>query len=269
MEPPLHSRRSFQHVRHGIQGSRWTQIRTRKSANLQRQRRSNPRTHCVDELFCLDLHQPAFFKCKPGAFKQDVLGDQARMFAADFNTDERVTAGYFMNTINLGNARIQAGLRLEATSASFLANQFNVTKRKFVPGTLVPVPGSQDYIDALPSVQFQYRFGQDTILRLAYGMGIARPNFSDLPPHTSFDPNITPPRPAVSAGNPGLKPTHAQNFDILLERYLKPVGVISGGFFYKYLTDPIFNANSLLTSGQFAGSPQHQPVDGPNTHISH
>ena len=209
----------------------------------------------------------AYFNANPGAFTQDVNGDKARMFAADFNTDERVTAGYLMNTINLGNARLQAGVRLEATSASFLANQFNVKKRKF-NGGLVPVLGSQDYIDALPSIQFQYRFGQDTILRLAYGMGIARPNFSDLPPHTSFDPNITPPRPAVSAGNPGLKPTHAQNFDILLERYLKPVGVISGGFFYKYLTDPIFNANSLLTSGQFAGSVQQQPINGPNAHIA-
>src|SRR5258708_31465186 len=197
----------------------------------------------------------AFFVANPGLFSQDVNGDKARMFAADFNTDERVTAGYLMNTINLGNARVQAGVRLEATSASFLANQFNVVKRKFAGGPGAG-PGSQDYIHALPSTQFQYRFGQDTILRLAYGMGIARPNFSDLPPHASFDPNITPPRPAVSAGNPGLKPTHAQNFDILLERYLKPVGVISGGFFYKYLTDPIFNANSLLTSGQFAGSVQ-------------
>jgi TonB-dependent receptor len=210
----------------------------------------------------------AFFVANPGLFKQDTLGDQARMFAADFNTDERVTAGYVMNTINLGNARVQAGVRLEATSASFLANQFNVTKRKFVPGTLVPVPGSQDYIDALPSIQFQYRFGQDTILRLAYGMGIARPNFSDLPPHSSFDPTVHPPRSSVSAGNPSLKPTHAQNFDIQLERYLKPFGVISGGFFYKYLTDPIYNASTLLTTGQFAGNVQTQPINGPTAHIA-
>jgi MFS family permease len=62
--------------------------------------------------------------------------------------------------------RLQAGVRVEGTSASFLANQFDVIGRKFVPGTLVPVAGSQDYIDALPSVQFQYRFGGDTLLRL-------------------------------------------------------------------------------------------------------
>jgi TonB-dependent receptor len=208
-----------------------------------------------------------FFNTNPGLFAQDVAGDQARMFAADFTADERVSAGYLMDTINLGSARLQAGVRIEGTNASFLANKFNVSGRKFAGG-LTQVPGSQSYIDALPSVQFQYRFGQGTILRLAYGMGIARPNFSDLPPHSSFDPTVHAPRPSVSAGNPDLKPTHAQNVDILIERYLKPVGVVEAGFFYKYLTDPIYNANTLLSSGQFAGNVATQPINGPNAHIA-
>src|SRR5260370_39430363 len=136
-----------------------------------------------------------------------------------------------MNTINLGSARLQAGVRVEGTSASFLANQISVTNRKFVPGSLVQVPGGQSYIDVLPSVQFQYRFGHDTILRLAYGMGIARPNFGDLPPHISFDPTVKAPKAAVSAGNPNLNPTHAQDFDVLIERYLRPFGGVEAGFF--------------------------------------
>jgi TonB-dependent receptor len=210
----------------------------------------------------------AFFNGNPGLFPDNPLADQARMFPADFNTNERVTAGYVMNTINLGNARVQAGVRVEGTSDSFLANQIKTIKRQFVPGSLVPIPGSEAYVDVLPSIQFQYRFGQDTILRLAYGMGIARPNFSDLPPHISFDPTVKAPKTAVSAGNPNLLPTHAQNFDILIEHYLKPLGTIEGGFFYKHLTDPIYNANSLLTSGPFAGSRQNQPINGPNAHIA-
>ncbi len=210
----------------------------------------------------------AFFNANPGAFTQNVLGDEARMFAADFNADEHVTAGYVMNTINIGRVRLQAGVRVEGTTASFLANEFDVKGRKFVPGTLVPVAGSQSYIDPLPSVQFQYRFGGDTLLRLAYGMGIARPNFGDLPPFLKFDPTVSAPRPSVTAGNPNLKPTHAQNFDVLIERYLKPFGVIEGGFFYKYLTDPIYSANTLLTSGQFAGNVETISINGPSAHIA-
>jgi hypothetical protein len=61
-------------------------------------------------------------------------------------------------------------------------------------------------------------------------MGIARPNFGDIAPYFVDDPTSN---PEFSKGNPELKPTHAQNFDVLLERYLKPVGLIQGGFFYK------------------------------------
>ncbi len=78
-------------------------------------------------------------------------------------------------------------------------------------------------------MQAQYRFGSDTILRAAYGMGIARPNFGDIAPFFIDDPTSN---PEFSKGNPALKPTHAQNFDVLVERYLKPLGIIQAGFFY-------------------------------------
>jgi TonB-dependent receptor len=180
-----------------------------------------------------------------------------------------VAAGYVMNTINLGNARVQAGVRIEGTQDSFVGNQIQVNGRKFVPGSLVQIPGEASYIDALPSVQFQYRFGSDTLLRAAYGMGISRPNFGDLPPFVKFDPNIAAGQASVTAGNPNLKPTHAQNFDFLIERYLKNVGMIQGGVFYKYLSDPIYEGViTPITSGQFAGRLQSAPINGPHAHIT-
>ncbi len=136
------------------------------------------------------------------------------------------------------------------------------------PTTVTRVPGDQTYTDVLPSIQFQYLFGQNTILRAAYGMGIARPNFSDLPPKIVESDGPTPVKSSVSIGNPNLKAEHAQNFDLLIEHYLKPVGVIQGGVFYKYLTDPIFSVQQRLTSGPFAGFLQNGPVNGPTAHIT-
>ncbi|HEY6348218.1 MAG TPA: TonB-dependent receptor [Candidatus Angelobacter sp.] len=210
-----------------------------------------------------------FFNSNPSFFSTDPLGDLAQDLPADFNIDERVVAGYVMNTINFGGGRfrLQAGARIESTQDSFLANQIQSAGGEFIPGTLTQVPGSQDYVNVLPSIQFQTRFGDNTILRLAYGMGIARPNFGDIVPFVSFDPTVHAPLPAVSAGNPRLQPTHAQNFDILLEHYLKPFGVIEGGFFYKYLTNPIFNAVTPLASGPFAGNFQNQPINGPHANL--
>ena len=206
----------------------------------------------------------SFINTNLGLF--DISNDLDQTLPADFHVDERVSAGYVMNTINFGNARLQAGVRVEGTQDSFLANslQFDPTG----PFTVSQVPGDQSYVDVLPSVQFQYRFGSDTLLRAAYGMGISRPNFSDLPPFVVFDPTVGPGQPSVTAGNPNLKPTHAQNFDLLLERYLKNVGIVQGGVFFKYLTDPIYeNVITPVTTGPFAGQLQTAPVNGPHAHL--
>jgi TonB-dependent receptor len=214
----------------------------------------------------------ALFNSNPGAFDSasNKLSDEARTFPADFITDERVSAGYIMNTINFGPARVQAGIRIEGTQDSFVGNLIDLSVVN-ATGDLVPVksPGEASYVNVLPSVQFQYRFGSDTLLRAAYGMGISRPNYSDLPPFVIFDPTVAAGQASVSAGNPNLKPTHAQNFDLLLEHYLKNVGMIQGGVFYKYLTDPIYeNVITSITSGQFAGQLQTAPINGPRAHLT-
>jgi TonB-dependent receptor len=205
-----------------------------------------------------------------GGFSADgnLQSDLQRTLPADFNTDERVSAGYVMNTINFGKARVQAGVRIEGTQDSFVGNQIDISQPDVLK-TLVHVPGEASYIDALPSVQFQYRFGSDTLLRAAYGMGISRPNFGDLPPFVVFDPTVAAGQASVTAGNPNLKPTHAQNFDLLVEHYLKNAGIIQGGVFYKYLTDPIYeNVITTITSGQFAGQLQSAPINGPRAHLT-
>ena len=46
---------------------------------------------------------------------------------------------------------------------------------------------------------------------------------------------------------------------MLLEKYLKPLGMISAGYFYKYLTDPIIATETRPTSGPYAGFLVSQP----------
>src|SRR6202171_3609257 len=160
-----------------------------------------------------------------------------------FNIGERIWAGYAMNTISFGKLRLQAGVRIESTHDSLLANDINTTTD---PITVTPLHRNNTYTNVFPSVQAQYRFGSDTILRGSYGMGIARPNFGDIAPYFIDDPTSV---PEFSQGNPNLKPTHAQNFDVLLEHYLKPLGIIPAGFFYKALSDPIYSVVLSFQSG--------------------
>jgi TonB-dependent receptor len=207
-----------------------------------------------------------FVSANSANFPDDPGSDHISNDPNHYDTSERVLAGYVMDTITLGHVRLQGGVRFEGTQGSFVGNQVIINPDGSWNST-VPVPGEQTYVDVLPSIQFQYTFGSNTNLRLAYGRGIARPNFSDLPPFAVVDNssgNVT----LVSKGNPSLKPTHANDFDILFEHYLKSVGIVQAGWFYKALTDPIYSVTTVPTSGQFAGDRVTQPINGPSAHIT-
>ena len=133
------------------------------------------------------------------------------------------------------------------------------------------------YFNALPSVALQWQFQRDSNLRAVYSRGVARPNFSDLVPATTKDSNQTP-YPTVSTGNPNLVPTKSDNFDILVEHYFQPLGILQAGYFYKNLTDPIYPAanveyydgNNFCSQGSSTSCKQWQvtqSINGPNAHI--
>jgi len=83
-------------------------------------------------------------------------------------------------------------------------------------------------------------------LGLAYARGLSRPDPVFLTTATAIDNSTTP--PTLTIGNPALKPEHANNYDVLSERYLHPLGAIQAGFFYKSLTDPIVTPLSGTSS---------------------
>jgi TonB-dependent receptor len=205
-----------------------------------------------------------FFATNPTSVSLDVTQTAIRSDPNNYHTIERIFAGYAMNTISFGKARIETGVRIETTLSNFTGYHVTLdTSGNYVSTT--PVVGDHLYVNVLPSVNFQYSFTPDTKLRAGYGRGIARPNFSDLPPFILQDETAG--AEQVTVGNPALKPTTANNFDLLGERYLKPVGIIQAGVFYKDLQDPIFSVNSLLTSGPYAGFIQVKPTNGTTAHI--
>src|SRR5262249_40699499 len=172
----------------------------------------------------------------------------------NYNLVERVTAGYFMKTINVGRLRVQTGLRFEATSESVQGNKvffdsdgnLCTAPDPVDPGcpanftnAVVPVHQDSSYLDALPSVQLRFRLPHDGAIRASYGRGISRPNYSDLPPSFNAQGNSA---NQIDIGNPNLKPSRANNYDLLYEQYLKPLGLLQAGFFYKQLSHPIYES---------------------------
>lgn len=198
------------------------------------------------------------------AFAPDTSTAQINSLGATYSANERVYAGYVMNTITINRFRFETGLRIEATDATYTANQINLNNGNF--DSVTPVKGSSGYINFLPSVQVQYQVNQSTNLRVSYGRGLSRPNFQDIVPSNQTDPNTTP--PSIVRGNPALVATTANNFDILAEHFFHGLGVVQGGFFYKALSNPIYNTSTTIHGGAQDGFQLKQSVNGPSAYIA-
>lgn len=219
----------------------------------------------------------SFFNSNPSFFSLDTATTAQNSAPNNYDLIERVSAGYLMNTLQFGHVRLQTGVRFEGTNESLLGYQvfLDSNGNLCTPGendpvcptnltnSISPLRRNPSYLDVLPSVQLRFALGQNSAIRVSYGRGIARPNFSDLPPTFGVDVFSQ----KTSIGNPDLKPTHANNYDLLFEQYLKPLGVIQGGFFYKQISDPIYSVDSMVASGPYTGFTQTQPVNGTNGHL--
>ena len=185
---------------------------------------------------------------------------------ASFAGTENVLAAYGMQTLDINNLHVNLGLRVENTKVGYVGAGLDSL------GNLLPnlLRGDHSYTDLFPSLQLRYGIDDNTNLRLAVTRGIARPNYSDLAPSfnaagASFG-SIT---SAISMGNPNLQPERAWNYDLLGEHYFSSVGVISGGVFYKDITNFIFNRNFLYNGPLTAynGFYVSQPQNGPSAHL--
>jgi TonB-dependent receptor len=175
---------------------------------------------------------------------------------------ERIPAGYLMNTIELASrVRLVTGLRFEATHLNTISFDDN-------KGTLTFKAGG-DYLDVLPSASLRFALDKESDLRLVFGRGLARPDPQDVSAAVG-QPDITTTPATVSIGNPNLKAEHANNYDVLYERNLSPLGLIQAGYFYKDLSDPIVTLQTLTNNYQYnPGAPTlvSQPTNAGIAHV--
>jgi len=164
---------------------------------------------------------------------------------ANYDLIEKVGAGYVMNSIDFSTrVRVVAGVRFETTDLTTIS--FDTTSNTLSDRA------NGSYLKVLPSVSLRYAFTGNTNLRLVYGRGLSRPDAQDIAQAVTFTTNSSPgsQKNTATLGNPNLKAETADNFDVLVEHYLNPFGIISAGYFYKRLTDPIVTESFVLTNFQ-------------------
>ncbi len=165
-----------------------------------------------------------------------------------FHYVERITSGYLMNTNDFGKLHLQLGLRIEGTQMMTFGYNLTFYGPSSAPlpcaipsvlincYTAVGVDNNPSYVDVLPSVQARYSLTPNTALRAVVARGIARPDPYQLVPYVTEDNTASP--ATVGVGNPSLRPEHAMNYDLLYESYLRPLGLLQAGFFFKQLNAP-------------------------------
>lgn len=177
---------------------------------------------------------------------------------SQFSLNEKVSAGYVMNTIDFGNRmRFIAGLRAEVTNDGIHNLAFGSYDCSTGTCTSVtPNSFSGSYYTLLPSASFRFGAGPNSYIRAIYARGLSRPDPQDLAQPLSWTVSGNGAnRYTVSFGNANLKAETGDDIDVLYDHYLTPFGLISAGYFFKSLQNPIITTQYQLTNYLPPGAP--------------
>lgn len=93
---------------------------------------------------------------------------------------------------------------------------------------------SSDTSKVLPSVMVRYHWTDDLISRFAYTETLRRPNFAQLNSNIIYNEDVTNiGYGTAGGGNPDLKPTESQNYDLSLEWYFVEGSSLYGTLFQR------------------------------------
>ncbi|HWV31185.1 MAG TPA: TonB-dependent receptor [Dyadobacter sp.] len=164
-----------------------------------------------------------------------------------YEGSEQVAAAYVMAEYQINDRlRVVGGVRNEYTYMNLEGSAATIAG---TPATTVITPTNvvNRYNALLPMLHFKYAVNARTNVRAAYTRTFIRPNFGDMTPGTSIDNTKTP--MTVSQGNPDLKPTFSNNFDLMGEHYFRNIGLLSGGVFHKRIEDVVFTNMDMQKIG--------------------
>ena len=160
---------------------------------------------------------------------------------------ENAIAGYIMAEWDVTpKLKLYGGVRDEYTKAVLNGNRYDRANNLLTKSTVENV-----YNSFLPMLLSRYAVDSHTNIRAAYTRTFIRPLFNDFTPGQSVD--VTGAVKTITRGNPDIKPTYANNFDLTAEHFFGNIGLVSAGVFYKDLDNLIFSSrdNEIIDGESF------------------
>ncbi len=190
------------------------------------------------------LTQYAWFDDGLVASKAIPMYDKAMVYKdllnEHYTIKERITAGYAKADFASGRWHGDIGLRLvrtQQTSEGYLGK---------TDGSFTPTSQTHRYNDALPSLNLIYDWSKEIIVRGAVSRAMARQTFDLLSPGLRRDGTVL---TRAYAGNPLLKPIHANQAEIGAEWYYADASLLAATLFVKKLDTFTYKASKQEVVG--------------------
>lgn len=166
------------------------------------------------------------------------LSRNAMEEAENYTGHETIHAAYLRYDQQFGERlKLIAGLRLEHTTFDYTGNALNIdAEEEHITST--PVTRRTDFDNWLPSVLLKYEPVDNLVLRASFTTTLARPKFSQMVPGDRVNLHDE----EYTMGNPDLRNTVSNNYDLMCEYYFKSIGLVSAGVYYKQISDFIVDA---------------------------
>ncbi|MDZ7723038.1 MAG: TonB-dependent receptor [candidate division KSB1 bacterium] len=149
---------------------------------------------------------------------------ETAQISSNYTGDQYINAGYAMLDMPLSiKLRLVGGVRYETTEMQVISEDPEQPK------------GTVSTQDLLPSANLIYTLSDNMNIRFAYGKTLARPSFREISNFASYDFK----EGDKYIGNPELKRTLVDNFDLRWEWFSRPGELYAVSVFSKSFTNPI------------------------------
>jgi len=177
-----------------------------------------------------------------GQFMSWTASNSSAGLGSYYNAYQQVLASYVMTDFRLfPQLTFTGGTRFENTNIQV----------EGPTSTLFPTPASAmadiQELDLLPAAGATFQIMPEVNLRLAWSQTIARPSFKEMGPVVTQDFSDA----TIFVGNPQLKLSHVNNYDVRIEYFPRGGEVIAVSGFYKSIKAPIEQSIFQLGDTQF------------------
>lgn len=203
-----------------------------------------------------------YFQANKDKFEDDPTYTHQNTDPDSYKGNEHLAVAYVMGTLRMKKLDIVTGVRFERTGVNYKGNEVLLDENGTYIST-TKIDQAASFHGFYPSLNIKYQLTEKTNVRAAVTRSLSRPNYYDLVPWKEIEQK----RRRINQGNADLVEETAINYDLLFEHYFSSIGLLSGGAYYKDVSNVLFDYSYKQVGGEYDGYTINTVTNGANGHI--